>query len=197
MAALLVVHAALSQYRYVLSVRDGLFIEPIYTWILGWSPNTSSKTGVEAQDETINPASEVAEAHRPEGSEMVSMDQKSLGSPGPNAIRRARQESLPNRDDVEKNVEADGGPIQPMTSPNHDQSEVRQELPLSKAGTIALVVTVTGSALLNTLSVQAAIIVYAGAGLTSQRSSWSGWSNSQFLLFGSSTWTKNHLDSPL
>ena len=111
-----------SQYRYVLSVQDGLFIEPICTWILGWSPNTSSKTGVEAQDETINPASEVAEAHRPEGSEIVSTDQKSLGSPGPNAIRKARQESLPNRGDVEKHVEADGGPIQPITSPKFARS---------------------------------------------------------------------------
>ena len=53
---------------------------------------------------------------------------------------------------AEKNVGEDAAPIQP--SENNDS-----QLPLSKARTIALVVTLTGAAFLNTLSVQASVII--------------------------------------
>ncbi|KAK1022450.1 hypothetical protein LTR33_018241, partial [Friedmanniomyces endolithicus] len=56
---------------------------------------------------------------------------------------------VPGKRDVEKNE--NGVAIHPTTSHG-------SQLPMSKARTIALVITLTGAAFLNTLSVQAAVI---------------------------------------
>ena len=75
-----------------------------------------------------------------------------LSSADPSDPSRAKENyetstSLP-ADDVEKH----GAPLQPTASR-------ASQLPMSKARTIALVITLTGAAFLNTLSVQAAVIV--------------------------------------
>lgn len=88
------------------------------------------------------------------GADIVAPDQKSTSNALTPELQQAKERyetsSSPVDGDVEKS--GDGGAIQQTVSHG-------SQLPMSKARTIGLVITLTGAAFLNTLSVQAAVII--------------------------------------
>jgi len=84
----------------------------------------------------------------------VKTDGKDISTPPSSHADEAKEQYETTSSPVDSDIEnhADGGAIRQTTSNG-------SQLPMSKARTIGLVITLTGAAFLNTLSVQAAVIV--------------------------------------
>ena len=128
----------------------------------------SSTSGFDVEIEKLDPVAEAGTAQAGD-SDTVFADSEDGDSPASrNAVAKPRSlNPHASSDDIEK--DGPGEPIQPTESRS-------SQLPTSKARIIALVVTLTGAAFLNTLSVQACIIVLPTIGrdlnIPSPRQQW-------------------------
>lgn len=129
--------------------------------------------------DALGPGGDLAKGIRPVADIEVP-DEKNINSPVSTASEPDDlqvHETRPHGDDVEK--KADDEAIQRTTSHG-------SQLPMSKARTIALVITVTGAAFLNTLSAQAVVIALPTIGrdlhIPSARQQWVV--SAYYLAFG-------------